>query len=126
MRKEIVKTKRAPEAIGPYSQATKAKGIACISGQLPINPKTGEMGESLEEQVHQSIENVIALAEEAGGQKESIIKCGIFIKDMSKFAAINDIYQGYFPTDAPARFVVEVSQLPKGAQIEIDAVVAVD
>lgn len=126
MKKVAVKTKQAPEAIGPYSQAVKANGIVCISGQLPINPKTGEMEETLEEQVHQSIKNVIALAEAAGGQKESIMKCGLFIRDMSQFSIINEIYKEYFTDDAPARFVVEVSQLPKGAQIEIDALAAVD
>lgn len=126
MKRGVVKTERAPKAVGPYSQATKANGIACISGQLPIDPTTGSMPESLEEQVHQSVKNVIALAEAAGGGKDSILKCGLFIRDMLKFQVINEIYQEYFPEEAPARFVVEVSKLPKGAQIEIDAVVAVE
>lgn len=126
MKRGVVQTERAPKAIGPYSQATKANGIVCISGQLPIDPVTGIMPNELVEQVHQSVKNVIALAEEAGGGKDSILKCGLFIKDMSKFQTINEVYQEYFPEEAPARFVVEVAQLPKGAQIEIDADAAVE
>lgn len=122
MEKVTVKTYRAPAAVGAYSQATIGGGIVCISGQLPIDPETGKLAETLEEQVHRSMENVIALAEEAGSSRENILKCGLFIRDMSQFSKINAVYETFFGENAPARFVVEVSALPKGAQIEIDAI----
>lgn len=118
----IIKSSKAPAAIGPYSQAAAGESILCISGQLPLNPETGEMPDTLEEQVRQAMKNVIALAEAGGAGKEGILKCGLFIRDMKEFARINEVYQEFFSEEAPARFVVEVSALPKGALIEIDAI----
>jgi len=124
MEKKVIATQKAPAAVGPYSQAVVGNGTLYVSGQLPIDPSTGVMPEGLEKQVEQSMKNVLALVGEAGGTAGSIVKCGLFIRDMSTFGRINDVYQGFFDTDAPARFVVEVSCLPKGAQIEIDAIAA--
>lgn len=120
--KTVIQSAQAPAAIGPYSQAAAGNGIVCISGQLPIDPETGEMPQQLEEQVRQSMRNVLALTAAAGSSPQDILKCGLFIRDMKKFSAINQVYQEFFEQEPPARFVVEVSQLPKGAQIEIDAI----
>lgn len=120
--KTAVHTANAPTAIGPYSQATVGGGIVCVSGQLPIHPVTGEIPSQLEAQVRQSMKNVLALVEAAGSSRDNILKCGLFIRCMKDFSTINQIYQEFFDQDPPARFVVEVSQLPKGALIEIDAI----
>ncbi|MDR0839885.1 MAG: Rid family detoxifying hydrolase [Christensenellaceae bacterium] len=122
MKKTIFSTEKAPAAIGPYSQATSDGQTLYVSGQLPLDPATGTMPDGLEEQVAQSIKNVIAIVQAAGGKTENILKCGIYIMDMSAFGRINEVYQTFFEENPPARFVVQVSALPKGAQIEIDAV----
>ncbi len=122
MEKKIIVTSKAPAAIGPYSQAVVGNGTLYVSGQIPIDPATGVMPEGLEDQVRQSMKNVLSLVGEAGGNASSVVKCGLFIRDMGAFARINDVYKTFFDADAPARFVVEVSNLPKGAQIEIDAI----
>jgi 2-iminobutanoate/2-iminopropanoate deaminase len=124
MEKKIIATSKAPAAIGPYSQAVVGNGVLYVSGQLPIDPATGVMPEELEEQVRQSLKNVLALVEEAGGSAANVVKCGLFIRDMSAFSRINEVYQTFFDENAPARFVVEVSCLPREAQIEIDAIAA--
>ena len=124
MDKKIIATDKAPAAIGPYSQAVAGNGTLYVSGQLPIDPATGVMPEDLKAQVTQSMKNVIALVEQAGGTAASIVKCGLFIRDMGRFGEINEAYQVFFPAEPPARFVVEVSALPKGAQVEIDAIAA--
>ena len=122
--KEIIATTGAPGAIGPYSQATKAGSLVFVSGQLPIDPATGVMPEDLKAQVAQSMKNIIALVKAAGGDETNIVKCGLFIQDMNSFGLINEAYQSFFGEGAPARFVVEVSALPKGAKVEIDAIAA--
>lgn len=120
--RKIINSARAPRAVGPYSQAAAGEHLICISGQLPIEPETGEMASTLEGQVRQCMKNVSALAEEGGSDKDGILKCGLFIRDMKEFEKINSVYQEFFCGDAPARFVVEVSALPKNARIEIDAI----
>ena len=122
MEKEIISTTKAPAAIGPYSQAVVGNGTLYVSGQLPIDPATGTMPQDLKAQVAQSMKNILALVEEAGGTAENIVKCGLFIRDMNAFGEINQAYQCFFGEGAPARFVVEVSALPKGAKVEIDAI----
>lgn len=124
MEKKIISTSKAPAAIGPYSQAVVGNGTLYVSGQLPIDPATGIMPEGLKEQVAQSMKNVMALVEEAGGTRDNIVKCGLFIRDMASFGDINEVYQTFFAAAPPARFVVEVSALPKGAQVEIEAIAA--
>ena len=124
MEKAIISTTKAPAAIGPYSQAVVGNGTLYVSGQLPIDPDTGVMPEDLKAQVAQSMKNILALVKAAGGTEKNIVKCGLFIRDMNSFGAINEAYQSFFGEDAPARFVVEVSALPKGAKVEIDAIAA--
>lgn len=121
MGKTIVNTSAAPGAIGPYSQAAAGAGIVSVSGQLPINPATGTMPETIAEQTEQSMKNVIAILEAAGSCKENILKCCLFIRNMGDFEQINKVYATFFDNDPPARVVVEVSRLPKDANIEIDA-----
>ena len=122
--KERIATEQAPAAIGPYSQGVRAAGLVITSGQLPIDPATGVMPEDLKAQVAQSMKNIIALVKAAGGDETNIVKCGLFIQDMNSFGLINEAYQSFFGEGAPARFVVEVSALPKGAKVEIDAIAA--
>lgn len=124
MNKTIIQTPVAPAAIGPYSQATVGNHTLFISGQLPIDPETGVMPDDLQAQVRQSMRNVLALVAAAGGTAENVVKCGLFVRDMGAFGKINEAYSEFFQKDAPARFVVEVSALPKGAQVEIDAIAA--
>lgn len=124
MTKKIVSTAAAPAAIGPYSQAVAAGGTTLyVSGQLPINPESGLMPEKIEEQTVQSMKNVISIVEAAGGSEKNIVKCTLFVRDMGSFGEINKMYQTFFEEEPPARAVVEVSALPKGALIEIEAVV---
>ena len=120
-----VSTPLAPSAIGPYSQAKAAAGFVFVSGQLPLNPETGVMPETIEEQTIQSMKNVLAIVKAAGGSEKSIVRCGINVRDMGRFGDINEAYGRFFEEEPPARFVVEVSALPKGASIEIEAIAAI-
>lgn len=120
--KEIVSTEKAPAAIGPYSQAVKANGFVFTSGQIPINPSTGQIVEgAVKEQTRQVMENLQAVLEAAGSSLEQIIKTTLFIKDMNSFAEINEIYGGFFKGNPPARSTVEVARLPKDVLVEIEA-----
>lgn len=123
MKKEVVSTQKAPVAIGPYSQAVKAGELIFVSGQIPINPSTGELvGENIEDQTRQSLENIKAILEAADSSLDRIVKVGIFIKDMDDFSAINSIYKEYFTDSFPARCCVQVSELSMGAKVEIEAI----
>jgi 2-iminobutanoate/2-iminopropanoate deaminase len=122
-----VKTERAPEAIGPYAQARRAGDLIFVSGQLPIDPATGAFNsEDAAQQARQSLENIKAIAEAAGTDIASTVKTTIFLTDLSTFAAVNEVYAGFFAAPYPARACVEVSALPKGAKVEIEAVIALD
>ncbi|HHX38030.1 MAG TPA: hypothetical protein GX717_08630 [Clostridiaceae bacterium] len=118
----VISTNQAPGAIGPYSQAKEVNGLVYISGQLPIDPETGKMPESIAEQTTQCMKNVIAIVKAAGGTEKNLLRCELFIRDMASFGEINTAYAKFFEEDPPARAVVEVSALPKGAMIEIQAV----
>ena len=121
---EIINTEDAPAAIGPYSQAVKAGKTLFISGQLPINPKTGQIESvGIVDQTHQSLNNLKAIITKAGLDLNNVVKVGVFISDMNDFSTINEVYEKFFENIYPARFVVEVSRLPKDALIEIDAIV---
>jgi 2-iminobutanoate/2-iminopropanoate deaminase len=125
MAKKIISTEDAPAAIGPYSQAVEVNNQLFISGQIPINPVTGELvGEDLEKQTVQSLENIKAILKAANYSMQDIVKCELFISDMNNFNQINQIYARYFTEEAPARACVEVSRLPKDVKIEIAAVAA--
>lgn len=125
--KKIIATDKAPAAIGPYSQGNVGSGLLFVSGQLPINPETGEFtSNEIEGQTKQSLENLKAILEEAGLGVDNIVKTTVFLKNMNDFAAMNKIYEGYFKEGAyPARSAVEVARLPKDALIEIEAIALV-
>ncbi len=125
MTKKPITTEKAPAAIGPYSQAVRVGNLVFTSGQLPINPETGEMPESIEEQTKQSLENVKAILEAEGLGMENIVKTTVFLSDMNNFVKMNDIYKTYFQGDFPARSAVQVARLPKDALVEIEAIASV-
>ncbi len=127
MQKEIVYTKSAPEPIGPYSQAirisTESSKLVYTSGQLAIDPVKGEFtGGDIKEQTRRSIENLSSILKEAGSELKKVIKTTVFIKDMTDFTAMNEVYNEYFGESKPARSTVEVARLPKDALIEIEAI----
>ena len=124
MTKEIIFTQKAPKAIGPYSQAVKAGGFLFVSGQIPINPETGDlMTSSIEEQANQVILNLKSICEAAGSGLEDIVKLTIYLTDLGNFAKVNEAMLEYFPEPYPARATVEISALPLGVNVEIDAIV---
>ena len=121
--KKVIFTKKAPAAIGPYSQAIEANGMLFLSGQLPVNPATGEFPEGgVTEQTTQSFENIKSILEEAGLTTANIVKTTVFLADMSLFAEMNAVYAKYFEGDFPARSAVAVKALPKGALVEIECI----
>ncbi len=120
--KRAIATKNAPGAIGPYSQAIVANGLLYTSGQLPIDPSTGEMPTDAAAQAERSLKNLQAIVEQAGGSMAGVVKTTVFIKDMNDFAAINEVYAKFFPEPFPARSCVEVARLPKDALVEIECV----
>jgi 2-iminobutanoate/2-iminopropanoate deaminase len=122
--REIVKTERAPAAIGPYSQAVRASGLVFCSGQIPIDPATGEfVPGGIREQTEQVLRNLSAVLEAAGTGLESVVKTTVFLADMNDFAAMNEVYGRYFAGDGPpARSTVEAARLPRDARVEIEAI----
>ena len=120
--KTTISTNNAPGAIGPYSQAVKMGDFLFVSGQLPINPSTNEMPESVAEQTKQSLENVKAILEAAGSDLQHVVKTTVFLKDMNTFTQMNEVYQSYFTENYPARSAVEISRLPKDALVEIEVI----
>ena len=123
--KEVLHTELAPAAVGPYSQAVASNNIIFTSGQIPINPATGEVnGTTIEEQSEQVMKNVAAILEEAGASFESVVKTTCFLADMGDFAAFNGVYEKYF-TGKPARSCVAVKELPKGVLCEVEVIASV-
>lgn len=122
MSKKIIVTPRAPKAIGPYSQAVVANGLIFVSGQLPIDPATGQLVEGIQNQTRQCLDNLTAILEQAGSGRTKALRVGIFLKDLENFQAVNEIYAGYFKENPPARSTVEVARLPMDAAIEIEVV----
>jgi len=124
--KEIIATKSAPAAIGPYSQAVKVGETVYASGQIPLSPETGAIvGADAKAQTRQSMENLTAVLAAAGARLSDVVKATIFITDMAAFPGVNEIYAGYFKDNPPARSCVAVAALPKGALVEIEAVAVV-
>lgn len=120
---KAINTKNAPAAIGPYSQAIEVNGFVYTSGQLPIDPATGEFaGCDIKSQAEQSLKNVKAILEEAGLTMKNVVKTTVFLADMADFAAMNEVYSTYFSEPYPARLAVAVKTLPKGALVEIECV----
>lgn len=124
LKKPIV-TDQAPSAIGPYSQAVVAGSLIFASGQLGVDPKTGEFPDGVEAQAKQSLENVRALLEAAGSGLERVVKATMFLKDMNDFAAANAVYGTFFAEPYPARSTIEVARLPKDALVEIEVIALV-
>ena len=120
--KKVISTTNAPAAIGPYSQAIEANGFVFASGQIPVNPETGEIPEGIEAQAEQVMINVKNLLEAAGTSGDEVVKTGVFIKNMDDFATINGIYAKYFAKDCPARSCVEIARLPKDVLLEMEAI----
>ena len=119
---KTLETKNAPAAIGPYSQAKMVGNFVFASGQIPVNPETGEIPEGIEAQAEQVMKNVKNLLEAAGTSVDQVVKTGVFIKNMDDFATINGIYAKYFAKDCPARSCVEVARLPKDVLLEMEAI----
>ncbi|MEX1010516.1 MAG: RidA family protein [Balneolaceae bacterium] len=121
--RNIVYTDKAPEAIGPYSQATTAGGFVWCSGQIPLDPQTMEMVQGdVSVQARQVMENLKHVLSEAGSSFGRVIKCTIYLADMKDFASVNEVYGHYFPQDPPARETVAVKELPKGSRVEISCI----
>ncbi len=121
---KVIITDKAPAAIGPYSQAIEVNGFVFTSGVIPVDPATGVIPESIEEQATQAFTNIKNLIEAAGASIDKVVKTSVFIKDMNDFAKINEIYAKFFSEPFPSRSCVEVARLPKDVKIEIEAVVA--
>lgn len=123
--KEAIFTESAPAAIGPYSQAVRAAGLVFVSGQLPVDPATGEFaGDTVSEQTRQSLKNVRAILEQAGANMSNVLKTTVFLDNMEDFAVMNEVYAEFFEEPYPARAAVEVAKLPKGALVEIEVIAA--
>lgn len=125
MKKEIISTNNAPQAIGPYSQGIKIGDMVFTSGQIPINPATGELITDIKKATRQSLENVKGVLEAAGSSLDKVIKVGVFLKDMNDFVEVNEVYAEFFKENPPARSCVEVARLPKDSVIEIEAIATV-
>jgi reactive intermediate/imine deaminase len=125
MKKQVIQTRNAPAAIGTYSQAIRHNDTLYISGQIPLDPATGELVTGIEAQIVQVFENLRAVAEAAGSNLGNALKVTVFMTDLKHFAVVNEIMARYFPEPYPARAAVEVAGLPKGAQVEADAVLSV-
>lgn len=123
---KIISTDKAPAAVGPYSQAIVDGGIVYASGQIPVDPATGEMKTSVSEAARQSLTNLKNLLESSGSNLESVLKVNIFITDMGKFGELNEVYAEFFAHHRPARSCVEVTALPKDAVLEIEAIARVN
>jgi 2-iminobutanoate/2-iminopropanoate deaminase len=123
MKKEAVRSDKAPKAIGPYEQAIIANGIVYTSGQIPIDPSTGNLtGGDIKAQTRQVIENLKAVLQAAGSSLDQVIKATVFVKNMDDFAAMNEVYNEYLGHAKPARSTVAVAELPRSALVEIDLV----
>lgn len=127
MPKQIIRTEHAPKAIGPYSQAVRAGNTVYLSGQIPLNPATGELvAGDITVQTQRVFENLRAVCEAAGGSLAQLVRVGIYLTDLKNFAAVNAVMAEFCKEPYPARSTVEVSGLPRGAEVEIDAVLVLD
>jgi 2-iminobutanoate/2-iminopropanoate deaminase len=121
--KEIVKTESAPNAIGPYSQAVRAGGFVFCSGQIPLDPATGEfVPGGIQEQTEQVLRNLMAVLEAAGTSLDRVVKTTVFLSNLNDFGAMNEVYGRFFGENCPARSTIEASRLPRDAGVEIEAI----
>ncbi|OYT46254.1 MAG: deaminase [Desulfurococcales archaeon ex4484_42] len=122
--RRVIYTPKAPKPVGPYSQGIIAGNYLFVSGQIPIDPETGEVVKGdFKTQVRRVLENIKAIVEASGGSMKDVVKVTVYLKDMNKFREFNEIYKEYFKEEPPARSVIEVSNLPKNVDLEIDAIV---
>jgi 2-iminobutanoate/2-iminopropanoate deaminase len=125
--KEIIATQNAPKAIGPYSQAIKANGLVFLSGQIPLDPQSGELvAGSIQVQTERVLENLKAVLQAARLSFDHVVKTTVFVKDLADFTHMNEVYGKYFGTNPPARSTVEVACLPRDARVEIEAIAVED
>ena len=125
-RRQSVSTESAPKAIGPYSQAIRAGSMLFLSGQIPLDPSTGQLVEGdIAEQTHRVFKNLSAILDAAGASFEQVVRTTVYLADMNDFAAMNAVYGTYFTSPAPARSTVQAARLPKDARIEIDLIAGV-
>src|SRR5262245_50249681 len=124
MDRKVISTPSAPKAIGPYSQAIVAGGFVFCSGQIPLDPQTGEMtgAGDVRAQARQVMRNLGAVLEAAGASFADVVKTTIYVTDLADYGAVNEVYGAFFPSEPPARATVQVAGLPRGAQVEIDAI----
>jgi 2-iminobutanoate/2-iminopropanoate deaminase len=124
--REVIATDEAPKAIGPYSQAIKANGFVFVSGQIPLDPATQQLVDGdVAAQTDRVLQNLSGILKAAGSSLQQVVKAGVFLKNMSDFAAMNEVYGRYFTQDPPARATVEVARLPKDVLVEIDVIAQV-
>lgn len=124
--KKIVSTSHAPQAIGPYSQAVVSNGFAFLSGQIPLDPSTGQLiAGDVALQTERVLENLKAVLESCGSSLAQVVKTTVYLTDMREFAAMNEVYARYFPEDPPARATIEAARLPRDVRVEIDCIAAV-
>lgn len=127
MSRQIINTEHAPAAIGPYSQAVRVGNVVYFSGQIPLDPATGNVVEGdITAQARRAFDNLKAVAEAAGGSLEQIVRCGLFLTDLGQFAQVNSVMQEYFSAPYPARSTIEVSGLPKGVLFEVEATMVLE
>ncbi len=123
MSKAVISTEHAPAAVGPYSQAISANGLVFCSGQIPLDPSTGDLvGGSIADQTRRCMENLRAVLTEAGSDLDHLVKVNVYLADIADYAEFNDAYAEFIGTDAPARAAVAVAGLPKGAGVEVECV----
>ena len=123
MSRQIINTEKAPAAIGPYSQAVRAGNTVYFSGQIPLDPATGELvSADIATEARRVFDNLRAVSEAAGGSLDHVVRIGIYLTDLSDFAAVNAVMADYFKAPYPARSTIQVSALPRGARVEVDAV----
>lgn len=127
MTRQIIHTDQAPAAIGPYSQAVRVGNTVYLSGQIPLDPATGNLVEGdVATQARRAFDNLKAVCEAAGGSLEKVVRLGLYLTDLSEFASVNTVMQEYFSAPFPARSTIQVSALPKAAAFEVDAVLVID
>lgn len=124
--KKVITTVNAPKAIGPYSQGIAVEKLLFTSGQIPVNPKSGEIPQSIADQTAQSLSNLLGVVEAGGSKKENIVKTTVYLKNMNDFNPMNEVYAIFFGDNLPARTCVEVARLPKDVLVEIEAIALIN